>query len=1392
MAASERFKRFWDPRRWARRLMWTAVALLALGVAAWLGVPPLLQWQGQKIGSETLGRPVQIGAVRFEPWALALTVSDVRIGGAREGDPPQFEVKRVFADFSPQSLLRLAPVLQSIRVDEPVLRLRYLGDGHYDVDDVIARLTGGDAPPAPPENEKDKPLRFALNDIAVQGGRVTFIDEPLKQTHELADLQLTLPAITNRPSRRKERVTPQLAFTLDGTRFDSGAQALPFDDSRHTEARLRLERLDLAPYLAYQPAGLPLRLMAGALEADLRLTFEEAPQPALRIAGSASLSGVRLNDAAGQQTLAFERLAVDAAELRPLEHALHFSRVELTAPRVLASRDAQGRINWVRMFNAPPAAAAPKKPAASAASAAARAAPKPADTATADWRVRVDRLAIDKGDAQWRDAQPAPGADAKTGAAAVRVAPFSIEVRNLQWPATQPATFNGRLALADVAAQAQAAPQPAVPKPAANTKANTKASTRAAPAKQNAAAKTEPAKPAEPASPPSIAFEGQAHLKAAKVSVQARGLPLHLAQPYLAAVLKPRLTGSVDADADITWSAENKSAPGLTLDVGKLALNQLALLGDTGEARTPARAAAPRNSRASRNTSNTRADDLPPGTLARIDALTVEGAKLDLPGRAVAVDALTVQAPRLSMARDKNGRWMAEDWLVQPSATPSSPPPPAPSTEAKAEAQTETPPWSVRVARVAVDGGALGWRDRVPASGMVDVTLSQIKLTARDFELGAAQPVPLELSALLAPRRGEPGKLSWRGAASVQPPGAQGDLDAQRLPLHVFEPYVSDYLNIDILRADASFKGKVDYAQQDRGPRLRVTGDARIEELRTTSHPGSAAGDDPGGAAEPTAAAAQNANTNAALAPSADATAAASGGLGEELMSWKQLRMSGLNLRLDPGQPPRLAVRNSQLSDFYARIIVHPNGRINLQDVVKTSAAASATSAASAAPTAPASTAAAPRLRFGPTRLLNGRIAFSDHFIRPNYSADLSGLNGSLGPHGNGAGAQASEMATLELQGRAQGTAQLTVTGRLNPLAQPLALDIAAQLTDLELAPLTPYAVKYAGHGIERGKLSMDVAYKIEPDGQLTASNKLTLNQLQFGEEVPGAPASLPVSLATALLADGDGVIRLDLPVSGSLNDPEFSLGPVIFKAFMGLIGKAITAPFALLANALGGGDDDGELSRVRFAPGSAELTAPAKQRLDRIAKAMTERPQLKLTVSGAARLADEGEDFKRARLQTLIAAERRAASRDDAPASQAAVSAAPAVSAAAAAASAPDAATADADYPQLLRRLYRRADIPGKPRNLIGMTRDVPVEQMEALLLAQISASEDDIRQLATQRAMAVKDDQLAAGLHADRVCIGAPHPSGDAAPAAPSVSASAAEPARWRPHAELGLGAR
>ncbi len=894
------------------------------------------------------------------------------------------------------------------------------------------------------------------------------------------------------------------------------------------------------------------------------------------------------------------------------------------------------------------------------------------------------------------------------------------------------------------------------------------------------------------------------------------GVPLALAGPYLSPYLVPRLTGALDAHVGLQWAPPKARdlPPELKVAAERLVLSRLMLAGDGAAPAGPGRAAAPRRGE----------------PLASIERVELADVLVDLRTRAVTVGQLGVRAPRLAVERGADQRWMAEHWLRQPAAAATAAPPkPAAGKSAPGGPQADFP-WKVVVNDLALSGGTIGWRDSTPAKP-VQAELTQVQVQAQKIDLAGRQPMPVSLSARIGPggrARGEPGRLSWRGSVGLEPLAAQGAVEAERLPVHVFEPYFGEALNADILRADASFKGQLAFTQTAQGPRARLAGDARVEELRTHSRPGTAAS--AGDATAPVAAAraprprarrwrrgrgrARQPGRRAAELEAAPPgrPGRASGARPRRPRSRSRTRCCPTSTPASSSIPTAASTCRTWSSRRRAPPLAHrrrlrparPGGQPaagegNADAAVSGAAGASGTPAAArkADPMAPV-------FRFGPTRLASGRIDFSDRFIRPNYSANLSELNGTLGAFASVAPGGAPQMAELKLTGRAEGSAALDVAGRLNPLADPLALDIQAKVTDLELPPLSPYSVKYAGHGIERGKLSMDVGYKVEPDGRLTATNRLVLNQLEFGEPVAGAPASLPVRLATALLADSRGVIDLDLPISGSLNDPQFSIGPIIVKAIINLIGKAITAPFTLLARALGGGGDD--MAHVAFEPGSARLGDKAREQLDKVAKALADRPQLKLTVAGTARLAPEREGYRRERLRALVAAEKRGAA-------PAAVASAPdavgdtnaPVSGATGAASAlagsvfeaetPVVAVTDAEYPELLKRLYRRADIPGKPRNAIGFPRDLPVAEMESLLMAHIDVDEDAMRRLAVQRGVAVKDYLAGKNLPAERLFLGAARTGAAAAStdaaSAPASTASAAGRA-WSPGAELNLTAR
>jgi uncharacterized protein involved in outer membrane biogenesis len=263
---------------WLRRLGWTAAALLLLMVIAWLALPALLLWQLPPRLSTALGRPVTIGKIEFTPWTLEVAASDVAIGGPPGTGEPQLQIGRAHADLSISSLVRRVPVIEAIEIDAPVLRVARLSDGHYDIDDLIARFAP--QPAAAPS----RPARFAIYNLQIRDGRLRFDDRPVQRVHSVDGLRLALPFISNLPAEVEIKVEPRLAFRLDGTAFDSGAEATPFAKTKAGTLKLAWRDLDLARYVPYLPKELPARIERGRLTADINVQFAlpQGGRPACR------------------------------------------------------------------------------------------------------------------------------------------------------------------------------------------------------------------------------------------------------------------------------------------------------------------------------------------------------------------------------------------------------------------------------------------------------------------------------------------------------------------------------------------------------------------------------------------------------------------------------------------------------------------------------------------------------------------------------------------------------------------------------------------------------------------------------------------------------------------------------------------------------------------------------------------------------------------------------------------------------------------------------------------------------------------------------------------------------------------------------------------------------
>jgi uncharacterized protein involved in outer membrane biogenesis len=553
------------------------------------------------------------------------------------------------------------------------------------------------------------------------------------------------------------------------------------------------------------------------------------------------------------------------------------------------------------------------------------------------------------------------------------------------------------------------------------------------------------------------------------------------------------------------------------------------------------------------------------------------------------------------------------------------------------------------------------------------------------------------------------GRLAVSGAVATNPVAGDVRVDLRGFELAPLQPLIDDVVDVAITDGAVQAKGRLNFALGDRTT-VGFGGDIDVTNFASIDKPTQAS-----------------------------------------LLQWQSLHLGSVRATIEPLQ---VAVDAVALTDFYSRLILNADGTLNVQNLLARPGSATPAAAVRADGTAGAAPAPAgqtppkegfsfgapegrpsgeaPRsgraaqtaeipggapgrmpanVRVGSITLAGGNINFSDFFIKPNYSANLTGIAGSIGsltPDAAGA---------VELRGTVDNTAPVHISGRINPLAPELFVDIAATARDIELPPLSPYSAKYAGYGIEKGKLSMDVKYLIE-NRKLTAENRVVLDQLTFGEKVESPTATkLPVLLAVALLKDRNGVIDVNLPVSGSIDDPKFSIGGIIVQIIVNLIVKAVTAPFALIGSLVGGAGE--ELAFVEFAPGSAKIDAPAEAKLGSIAKALADRPALKLDVAGRVDAEADREGLRKASLDRQVRAQKaRALGKGQA---------------------AEDVSVDPAEYTKYLTAAYKAADFP-KPRTFLGFLKDLPVAEMETLILTHASATDEDLRQLANQRAQAVK----------------------------------------------------
>ena len=594
-------------------------------------------------------------------------------------------------------------------------------------------------------------------------------------------------------------------------------------------------------------------------------------------------------------------------------------------------------------------------------------------------------------------------------------------------------------------------------------------------------------------------------------------------------------------------------------------------------------------------------------------------------------------------------------------------------------------PWAVTIKKLLLDKYTVKFDDRMLEDPVV-FTMGNVRLKGEKISTVKNAKGRISLSMKVEDK----GTAAADGTIMIEPVSVSLKLVTKNVPILPLQSYITERINVFVTEGIVSSDGSISFSQpKDGAPRFGYRGSFAINHFATVD------------------------KNNA-----------------EDFLKWKSLHLDGINVRSDP---LNVSIDEVALTDFYSRIIVNADATLNLQNVVTTEQKAGTdvtsgeekgkknggndTGTTAEVKTGKGKEPVQKRITIETVTLQGGTVNFTDNYIKPNYTANLLEIGGRI----SGLSSEEDKMGSVDLRGKLDNYAPLEITGKINPLRDDLYVDLKVDFRDMDLSPVTPYSGRYVGYAIEKGKLSLGLQYLIVKK-KLDAQNRVFLDQLTLGDKVDSPDATkLPVKLAIALLKNRKGEIELNLPVSGQLDDPKFRLGSVIIKILVNILVKAATSPFALMGALFGGGE---ELSYLDFDPGSSVLGEPGTKKLDTLIKALNDRPALKLEIEGHVDTEKDKEGVRQYLFHKKIKAQKLKEM----------------LKAGSTAIPVDEVKVEKGEYPKYLKMAYKAEKFP-KPRNIIGIAKDLPVPEMEKLMLTHIEVKDDDLRMLASQRALTVKD---------------------------------------------------
>ena len=687
-------------------------------------------------------------------------------------------------------------------------------------------------------------------------------------------------------------------------------------------------------------------------------------------------------------------------------------------------------------------------------------------------------------------------------------------------------------------------------------------------------------------------------------------------------------------------------------------------------------------------------DPVQGGSLLNVPSFSIADCELDLKEQTLAIGAVASTKGVLNLIREKDSSLNFLNLLAAGKSEPETSPEEKKSSD-----------WLVSLSKANIERYSLDFKD-LTTEQPIDLAVADISLKLAD--LSTAKDYTGSLDFFCRLDRG--GTLAGQGSLAVNPVSLQLKTNVDALAVKPFEPYLHKHVHLVLTRGSVSAKGDLSFLQPEGGEAVfRFNGSSGLADFATV---------------DPV--------------------------YGDDFFKLATFGFEGISFSSNP-----LALRISSISldDFYAGLQIDRNGAPNTQTIFVQSQVDDSFAVQEEPsfdrPAGKDDSPSRPDIEIEKIQFSAGRVDFLDQSVSPQYSVTAGKIAGSV----NGLSTDESKLANLSLSALVNNSSPLQLTGFLTPLQENKRAELNVDYRGMDMSPLSPYTGKYIGRLVEKGKLVVNVHYELD-DRKIKADNSIFLDQFTLGENVDSEEAvSLPIGLAISLLKNRKGEIQLDIPVSGDLDDPEFSLAGTIFKVLVNIITKAVTSPFALLGSLVGGGED---MDAIDFAPGREVLGETGREKLSRLAQALQERPGLKLEISGSVEPASDEKGLReylfQKQLQTQKLKDLLKKKDENVPAVD-------------------EIEIQPDEYEKYLRRAYKVAPFE-KEKNFIGLLKKFPVPEVERLMNENIRIGNDELRVLATGRAATVKEFLITSGqIDQERIFLVEPASTASAEAAASRV---------------------